>query len=491
LQESTINVLIDKTENPVGIIKNSDIIKQQIKKMEDANDKLNFYQKIVECIEEEILITDKNGFIKFLNPEAERVCGVKSKEVINKHVNYLEKEKIISKNITGEVIRTKKKVNILQQLKNGKTVLGTAVPIFDENNNVMYVICTSKNVKEINNIMKKIEEKEKELEDKNKKIDRLKNSMFIKNDFVFKSKKMEIIRDLILRIAPTNVTVMVQGETGVGKEVVTRLIHNFSQRSDYSLIKINCGLIPENLLESELFGYESGAFTGAINDGKIGKIELAHKGTLFLDEIGEMPLKLQVKLLDFLQDREITRVGGTKKIKIDTRVIVATNRNLKAMVKSGKFRQDLYYRLNVLPINISPLRDRKSDIIALTDFFLEKLNNKYNMNKKLDAEVINAFKNHDWPGNVRELMHVLERLILTSSSDVIGIDKLSGILNQELEDVSYKVICNGIFSLKAAKRELESQMVTRAYEKYQSTYKAAKVLQVDQSTVVRLLKKYR
>jgi PAS domain S-box-containing protein len=490
LEKSSIIIVVDDAQCPVGIIENPDDLKQQLQIWKDFNTKLHFYQRIVECIEEEILITDQNGFVRFMNSEAERVCGVKSEEIINKHVEYLERERIISSSITKEVLRTKKKVNILQRLKNGTTVLGTAIPVFDENKKLIYVICTSKNVEEINKLMDKIEKKENELEDKNQEIIRLKEGMFITDNVVFGSKQMESVKETILKIAPTDVTVMVQGESGVGKEVVAKLIHNLSRRNEYPLIKINCGLIPENLLESELFGYENGAFTGAAKGGKVGKVELAQKGTLFLDEIGEMPLNLQVKLLEFLQDREITRIGGTAKIKVNTRIVVATNRDLKAMVKAGKFRPDLFYRLNVLPINIPPLRERKDDIIPLVEFFLEKLNDKYQVNKELSAEVIEAFKNYGWPGNVRELMHVLERLVLTSDNDTINIDNLSGVLSGEVVS-SARVICTGLFPLKAARRELDSQLVNRAYEIYQSTYKAARVLQIDQSTVVKMLKKYK
>jgi PAS domain S-box-containing protein len=490
LEKSSIIIVVDDAQCPVGIIENPDDLKQQLQIWKDFNTKLHFYQRIVECIEEEILITDQNGFVRFMNSEAERVCGVKSEEIINKHVEYLERERIISSSITKEVLRTKKKVNILQRLKNGTTVLGTAIPVFDENKKLIYVICTSKNVEEINKLMDKIEKKENELEDKNQEIIRLKERMFITDNVVFGSKQMESVKETILKIAPTDVTVMVQGESGVGKEVVAKLIHNLSRRNEYPLIKINCGLIPENLLESELFGYENGAFTGAAKGGKVGKVELAQKGTLFLDEIGEMPLNLQVKLLEFLQDREITRIGGTAKIKVNTRIVVATNRDLKAMVKAGKFRPDLFYRLNVLPINIPPLRERKDDIIPLVEFFLEKLNDKYQVNKELSAEVIEAFKNYGWPGNVRELMHVLERLVLTSDNDTINIDNLSGVLSGEVVS-SARVICTGLFPLKAARRELDSQLVNRAYEIYQSTYKAARVLQIDQSTVVKMLKKYK
>lgn len=451
--------------------------------------KLYFYKKILDNFDEEILITDKDGYVKYLNPKSEEICGVTKDEMLNKHVLELEEEKIVSSSITMKVFKTMKKVDSFQRLKNGRTVLATAVPVFDDNNNLIFVICTSKNVQEINELNEKIAEKDNELKNKEEEIKMLKERIFIKDNFICESEQMNSVKETVMKIAPTDATVVVLGETGVGKEVVTRLIHDLSLRNQHPFIKVNCGLIPENLLDSELFGYEGGAFTGARKGGKIGKFELAKKGTLFLDEIGEMPLSLQVKLLDFLQDRTIVRVGGTKKIKIDTRVIVATNRDLKAMVKDKKFREDLYYRLNVIPIKIPPLRDRKEDIIPLTMFFLEKLNKQYNMNKKISLEVINAFENYQWPGNVRELMHILERLVLMSNSEIIGINSLPGALSK-IATPRGKVICTGLYSLKEAKKELEIQMVSKAYEKYQSTYKAADALEIHQSTVVKILKRH-
>ncbi|NMA15143.1 MAG: sigma 54-interacting transcriptional regulator [Clostridia bacterium] len=235
LEKSSIIIVVDDAQCPVGIIENPDDLKQQLQIWKDFNTKLHFYQRIVECIEEEILITDQNGFVRFMNSEAERVCGVKSEEIINKHVEYLERERIISSSITKEVLRTKKKVNILQRLKNGTTVLGTAIPVFDENKKLIYVICTSKNVEEINKLMDKIEKKENELEGKNQEIIRLKERMFITDNVVFGSKQMESVKETILKIAPTDVTVMVQGESGVGKEVVAKLIHNLSSQVPISV----------------------------------------------------------------------------------------------------------------------------------------------------------------------------------------------------------------------------------------------------------------
>jgi len=487
-------VVLDHDKKPVGIIDNILGMKKLIRCFCEAvpGDPLPLleYRNIVEQFEEEIFVTDGEGIILYLNPQAEKVCQVKLNEVIGKHVGNLEKEGIFSSSTTLEVLHTKKKVNILQKLKSGKTVFATGLPIFDDRGRLHRVISTSKDIKEINQLIAEIEQKNKEIKNKNRELNLLREGIFAQDNFVCSSPKMIAIKDTIIKIAPTDITVLIQGESGVGKEVVAKLIHNLSLRNRYPLIKINCGMIPENLMESELFGYESGAFTGANKYGKIGKIELANHGTLFLDEIGEMPLSLQVKLLEFLQDREITRVGGTQKIKIDTRVIVATNRDLQSMVNQGSFRSDLFYRLNVLPINIPPLRERQEDIPLLVEYFLESFNDKYKMNKRLDPEVQKAFFEYNWPGNVRELIHFIERIIVTSDTEVIMPENLPEILLSK-SIPHQKIICTDLMPLKKAKNELEAQLIKRAYEIYKSTYKVGKVLEIDQSTVVKLLKKHR
>ncbi|ATW28137.1 sigma-54 interaction domain-containing protein [Candidatus Formimonas warabiya] len=481
-------LVVTRNRRPVGVINDAGLFVKVLNYRPRPHHPAVDYQEIVECLEEEIFVTDEKGCICFLNPQAESICGVKAADVVGKHVTDLEREKIISSSISLEVIRAKKKVNILQKLKSGKTVLATGVPIFDTSGKMLRVLITSKDVQEINKLMEEIERKNTEIERKNKQFNALREGIFAQDNFVCRSPKMNNIKEMIKRIASTDMTVSIQGESGVGKEVVAKLIHNLSPRNSHSLVKINCGAIPENLLESELFGYESGAFTGASKGGKLGKIELAQQGTLFLDEIGEMPLLLQVKLLEFLQDREIIRVGGTKKIKVDTRVITATNRNLEQMVREGRFRQDLFYRLNVFPILVPPLRERREDIPALAEYFLERFNNKYQMHKRFVPEVIKAFSEYNWPGNVRELEHVVERATLVNYADTIGYENVCDNFNAGSVNES-RVICTNLMPLKEAKKELETQLVQRAYEIYHSTYKAAKILQVDQSTIVRLLKK--
>jgi transcriptional regulator with PAS, ATPase and Fis domain len=230
--------------------------------------------------------------------------------------------------------------------------------------------------------------------------------------------------DSIRKVAVTTTTVLITGETGTGKELVAHAIHRNSNRRDNPFIKINCAAISENLLESELFGYEKGAFTGAVST-KPGRFELADRGTLFLDEIGELPLDMQVKLLRVIQDHEFERVGGLKTIKVDVRLLAATNRNLFQEVKNGRFREDLFYRLNVFPLHLTPLRERKEDVPVLVEYFLEKFNRKLEKEiKAIDGPVMDLFIKYEWPGNIRELENIIERLVLIASGNTISMDDI-------------------------------------------------------------------
>jgi len=255
------------------------------------------------------------------------------------------------------------------------------------------------------------------LEEENK---RLRENIFGEVKLSGVSPAIQKIRELILKAAPTDTTVLIQGESGVGKEIVAKLIHLYSKRAKEAFIEINCAAIPETLIESELFGYEKGAFTGA-QSFKKGKLELAHKGTLFLDEIGDLSLDAQAKLLRVLQEKRFERLGSNKSIEIDVRIISATNKDLLKEIQKGKFREDLFFRINVFPIFIPPLRERKEDIPILVEEFLEEFSYKIGCEKKIiKSDALEALMEYDWPGNVRELKNFIERLVIISSSSEIS-----------------------------------------------------------------------
>jgi two-component system NtrC family response regulator len=306
---------------------------------------------------------------------------------------------------------------------------------------------------------------------------------FKSEEFVYQSEKMHEVSSLVVRIAKTDSTCIISGESGVGKEVVLNMIHALSERKDFPLVKVNCAAIPETLLESELFGYEKGAFTGAYQR-KVGKFELANKGTIFLDEIGDIPLVLQSKLLRVIQEKEVERLGGAHPIKVDVRIVAATNRNLEEEVKKGKFREDLYYRLNVVNIVIPPLRERREDIPLLIDFFLKKYNLKHKKNVKgLTREARDIMVKYDYPGNVRELENIVERAIVLTRGDHIT--------SQDVPNLMEQTTVTGDGSIRGTVESIERSMIIEALINADWVQtKAAAVLGLSERMLRYKIKKY-
>ena len=308
----------------------------------------------------------------------------------------------------------------------------------------------------------------------------------------------QVLQDSI-RVAHYDVPVLLLGESGTGKEIFASIVHSSSQRRYEPYVTLNCSAISTNLLEAELFGYEPGAFTGASAKGKPGFFEVASKGTIFLDEIGDMPLESQAKLLRVLQDGEFYKVGGVEPIKTNARIVAATNRDLQAMVEQGTFRRDLYYRLNVIPIHMPALRDRKEDVAPLLLHFLYIYNQNYGTNKRFSEDLIRLLQDYDWPGNVRELKNLVKRLIIMSVDDEIGPEHFYRIWSGELKETAEEaseaaqeegVVVNGLPPLNKAVEEVERTLVERALEKGGTTRKAAELLGVSQSSIMRKIREY-
>lgn len=363
-------------------------------------------------------ILDSDGITVLYNNKCEEIEGIKRAWIIGSDMNSLVRDEVYSESVGLEVISKKKAISKAQRV-NDRYIYSSAVPIFKDNKLKNVVI----SVVDITS-MKDLKEKLREVKSINIKIQReleeLKNLDCQDNSMIAKSKAMEDIKELALRISNVDSNILIEGESGVGKGVLSKFIHLNSDRKDKSFTKIDCGSLAPTLIESELFGYEEGAFTGARKKGKIGLIESSQGGTLFLDEIGELPLNLQVKLLTVIQDKKLLRVGGSELIDIDTRIISATNRDLAKMIDDNKFRMDLYYRLKVVYIKIPPLKDRKEDIVPLINIFLKRLNKKYNFQKTISSEAMKILLNYPWPGNIREIENEIERLIVTTSSEIIG-----------------------------------------------------------------------
>ncbi len=451
-------------------------------KLKDSSQKERELDTILEHSHDGIWIMDGKGITLRVSKSWENFSGIKREDLIGKSVYEIVAQGIYSDSAAIHVIRQRKPVTIVYTTKTGRKALVSAVPIFD-GANIWRIVSNVRDITELSKYRKELEENNSV---KNQELSKAKKTNI--KEVITKSRSMEGVFKLALQTANSDATVLILGESGVGKDVLARFIHRNSGRSKGPFINVNCGAIPENLMESELFGYEEGSFTGAKKNGKPGMFELAENGTLFLDEIGEIPIQMQAKLLHVLQNHSIMRVGGMKQISINVRILAATNQDLKIMIEQGKFRKDLYYRLNVIPIAIPSLRERSEDIAPLIMHFLAVNNEKYNLTKKISSSALDYLLRYNWPGNVRELENLIERLVLTCSENVIDKDHLPSFIQKK--NLFKTMQDKGLTSLKEAKEELEKEMVAWALENFKSTRKAASFLGVAQPTIVRMSHKY-
>lgn len=430
--------------------------------------------------------TDARGKVIRANNAFTRITGIQAEEVIDKTIYELLEEQLFDRSATVEVIKTHKPITFTQTVRTGKTVLVTGNPIFNEQGELIRILTNGRDITELHRL--KLEVEQAHGLSRHYREELKKFQMEKAEGFVVESQKMRDILHLVLQLARVDSTILISGESGVGKELIARALHNNSPRKDMPYIRVNCAAIPESLLESELFGYEAGAFTGARKEGKIGIFELAQGGTLLLDEIGELPLDLQAKLLRVIQENEINRVGGTKSIKIDIRLITATNRNLLEMVENKQFRMDLYYRLNVVPIEIPPLRERKQDIPALIKHFIRVFNMKYGFDKDFDERLIDELIDYDWPGNIRELRNVIERAIVTSPERIIREVRYPGRIAAKDKKLDLHLLPN--IDLKEVVDSYEKDIIHKYVKKYRNTRKTARALGISQTSVCRKAAKY-
>ncbi len=484
--------VFEKESNYYGVID----LEQFLFALESCNaqkDQLNKdLSVILDFSLDEIYITDGKGFTLFVNKAFEENSGIPVEKVLGRSVIDLEKEGYFKPSIGRMVLEEKRQVTTLQKYYDSeKRHLVTGTPVFDNDGSIGRIIINTRDTAKLKLLELQLEE-----------IERLKESYYQElldsnpvklNHIEARCSRMMQLLETTRKVSEVDTTILLLGESGIGKSLLARFIHDNSRRSDQPFITISCGAIPENLLESELFGYEAGAFTGANTKGKIGKIELADKGTLFLDEIGDFPLHLQVKLLHVIQEGVVTRLGGNKVIKPDVRLIAATNKNLSEMVMEGKFREDLYYRLNVIPLEIPPLRQRIDDIEPLTLIFLKEFNNKYDKKTKISSSALAFLKNYRWPGNVRELENLIERLVIVGNEETIEPEHLPESIKMEnmAQDVINNDLSTSIAPLTKIKDEVEKKLLERLYTQNRNTYKIADLLKINQSTVVRKLKKYK
>ena len=450
-------------------------------------------EDIIESSHDGIFITDGQGIILKVNSGWERICGLRREFMLGKCAQDFVNQKWYSESSVMAAIREKKTVTIMLEMlkgeKIGQKIMATAIPIWGENGEIKRVVANIRDITEILYLKQLLEKTQLLNELYAAELEQVRLNQLSKNyDLIARSPLTIRVMEMVARVANFDVSVLITGESGVGKEVIANAMHRHSQRSKGPLIKVNCGAIPETLLESELFGYDYGAFTGARKQGKPGMFELADKGTLFLDEIGDIPYNLQGKLLRALQDHEIMRIGSLKTTPVDVRIITATNKNLEEMVKKGSFRDDLYYRLNVVSIEIPPLRERKEDIPIFVLHFLDKMNKKHQYNKRIASEVIDTFMLYSWPGNVRELENVIERMIIMTEDNEINMKHLPIQIKSQIVPEAMNVIGNVGF--KTAIEQTEKQLFKQALLNHRGTREIAKAMKINQSTVVRKLRKY-
>lgn len=456
-----------------------------LERVEQTNQEL---EMILDSVYDDILIADGQGVVLRASKSMESSYKLSIESIIGQSVFELERQKIFYPSVTARVIRERTRQSTIQESGSGKKFLVTGIPVFDDEGEIYRIVTYSHDVTELVELRALTAEMSSEMEKVRTELEQLQTRDAQLHGLIAVSHVSQSFVRTALQVSKHDVPVLLLGESGVGKGAFARFIHRASPRSDGPFIEINCGAIPESLVESELFGYEEGAFTGARRRGKPGLLELAENGTLFLDEIAELPLRVQVKLLHVIQDRQFIRVGGSQALTANFRLITATNRDLEQLVEDRLFRDDLYFRLNIVSLQIPPVRERKDDLVALTGHFLDAMNEKHGLHKSLSPAVLRRFLEYDWPGNVRELENLIERLVVLAEDDVIVERDLpprmipSDLLNRPRSVEA--------LSLPERLEQYERELVADARRRAKTTTELAALLGVSQPTAVRKLHKY-
>jgi PAS domain S-box-containing protein len=449
-------------------------------------------QKILEASFDEIFVVDSEGVVIYVNKACERHYGLKASEFIGKSSYELAAKGFWFPSVTPQILRDKKRISLIQETLIGVKLLVTATPVLDEKGDVSMIVMNARDVTELEKLKKELDNITNLAKRYKTEAEEFRKKELDTSDFIICSQKMNDAFEVAKRVATVDSNILILGESGTGKSYLAKYIHKMSKRCKCPFVTLNCASIPEQLFESELFGYTSGAFTGASKSGKPGLIELAETGTLFLDEIAEIPVGLQAKLLEVIEERRFIKVGGKEAKTVDVRILAATNRDLKALVDKGLFRDDLYYRLNVIEITIPPLRERQDDILPLVSYYIDKYNKKYGCKKYFSRGSLDILLSYSWPGNVRELSHVIERLVVIVPDDVIKPHRVSHLSSEY--DVSLEhdrfPSCAQLVPLEDALKKVEKEIVITAHNRLRSSYKVAEALEISQSKAYRLIRKH-
>ncbi len=440
---------------------------------------------MLSVLHDDFVIIDKYGVIISALPNFESLYGLSLEDAIGKTIFEMEERKIFNPSVAIRVFKSGQAETMLQRTGAGKYLMCTAIPIKDKDGNIERIVSYTRDITKYETLKEEYENLEENLRLYSEEIERLRKDNDQIPSVIGKSPSIRNIIATISKISKFDATVLFLGESGVGKTMFAKKMHSTSSRKDGPFIEINCGAIPENLLESELFGYEKGAFSGASKQGKPGLIELANGGTLFLDEIGDLPQHMQVKLLKCIQEKKIMRIGGASVKDVDFRLITATNQDLEHLVQNGDFREDLFYRLNVITIKIPGLKDRKEDIFSLANHFVTTIGDKYGIKRTLSNTVIDYFMEYDWPGNIRELENLIERLVLTSDDYMITEEQLPSQIKANIFHTSSKER-----SLKDIIEDLERRIITESYKRHGTSTGVAAELNISQPSASNKIKKY-
>jgi len=458
---------------------------------------MNFFQyltgqleAIINSSSDGLFVCDAEGNVIRVNPASERIHKIQAKELIGKNMVALIEQGFIDRSAALQAIESRTTTSLLQE-KDNRKIISIGTPVFDKDGTLICVVVSERDITEIDKLQRELEEQGSLKDQLQYQLLEMQLAELKTHKIIARSPSMLKVLEKALRVSPVNSTVLITGESGVGKGLIANLIHKNSGRAEKPLIRINCGAIPESLIESELFGYEAGAFTGAKSGGKPGSLELADGGSLFLDEIGELPLSAQVKLLRFLENGRLTRLGGSKVITVDARILVATHRNLQEMVAKGTFRRDLYYRLSVIPLHVPALRERKECILPLVRYYIDYFADKNKIRRRVGRSTLDTLLSYPYPGNVRELMNICEHAIVMSESEVVDrLDLPKDVFHGTSDPLVLATEWSEEMTLKQILESVERKVMLQAIKKYKNQAAAAAVLGVSQPTIARRIRKY-
>ena len=492
IQENNVNLVINITP----IVDSSKILGtvcnfQHLEQFEQFAQQLESYKRLCRQLstifnssQDLIWLYDGDGKLVNINESAQKIRNMRPEDIIGKTYSEIVDMGIIDRSILPEVFKAKQPVSFLTNMNGGKsTGLVTGTPVFNDYKKIELIVVTSRNMTELNKIKMQLEENRKLTDKFREELTELRLLELKNEEFIAESQEMQHILNSTLKLAKSGASnILLLGDSGTGKNLLAKFIHQNSDRHKKPFIQINCSAIPEGLIEAELFGYEKGAFTGASKYGKAGLFELANEGTLFLDEIGDLPLALQSKLLKYLDDHMIMRLGGTKTKKIDCTIIAATNKNLEILVQSKKFRSDLYFRLNTFMVKIPSLSNRKEDVLPLVKLFLDKYNKKYKKICRITSTGLELLNSYSLPGNVRELKSIIEKAVVLSDEEDLDkyILQSLGRWDKKKEQLTFKEQREGF----------EKEILSQSLLRYKTTRAIASHLHLNQSSVVRKLNKY-